>query len=387
MRTGNLFAVLAGTALLCSGAPASAATLRVDDDHAQCPKAAFTTVQQGIDAAAPFDVILVCAGVYDHARIDPGRDHLTLRAQGAASFQRDWESPAPAPNAFVWDQAIGTRIEGFHFGEPTRYDAVNAPHPCRLEGLPAPAVLDGTNTVFRGNEIENWLFWSSDIVDEDGELLGTDFGYCSQDPYPSVAAGGSASILRNHLDYTGSTGAVKVTGVATIRDNTIVSSVMDEDSGLGPNFNDSVIDVLGTAVIQRNLVQGPPHPYIGHAGVAINIRGGAGSIVGAQNGSVDGMGNTVVTGLPENPWAAIGIRVAAPRTRVGDNTVGELDNYGILAETGSDTSRFFGNEVHDAFPPCGDRTTGNRTAGTANTWTDNVADAPTSEPPEICPEG
>src|SRR5436190_2464167 len=43
---------------------ASAATLTVDDDHAQCPGATFTSIQAAVVAASPNDKINVCPGTY-----------------------------------------------------------------------------------------------------------------------------------------------------------------------------------------------------------------------------------------------------------------------------------------------------------------------------------
>ncbi|UMG93583.1 Ig-like domain-containing protein [Nocardioides sp. TF02-7] len=37
----------------------------VDDDRAECPDAGFTSIQDAVDHAAPWDTIVVCAGVYD----------------------------------------------------------------------------------------------------------------------------------------------------------------------------------------------------------------------------------------------------------------------------------------------------------------------------------
>lgn len=39
----------------------------VDDDKAQCPTANFTSIQQAVDFAAPWDTIVVCEGVYEES--------------------------------------------------------------------------------------------------------------------------------------------------------------------------------------------------------------------------------------------------------------------------------------------------------------------------------
>jgi|GEM_PF-4306467 hypothetical protein len=53
-------------ALIAALAPTSAyaSTWTVDDDKADCPNAAFTSIQAAIDQAAPWDTVVVCAGEY-----------------------------------------------------------------------------------------------------------------------------------------------------------------------------------------------------------------------------------------------------------------------------------------------------------------------------------
>jgi hypothetical protein len=249
--------------------------------------------------------------------------------------------------------------------------------------------LDGTSTVFRGNSIENWLFWSTDYYDDQGELVGGEWGWC-QAAGPSLTVSGRASVLRNQIDYTGTTGAIRITGNGTIRDNDLrMSNEYDEESGFGPTFQHSVIDVLGIATIQRNEILGSPSPNSGHAGVAINIHGAPGSIVGAQNSTVAGQGNVIDSPIEGREFRATGIRVASGRTRVGGNHIGNVEGVGILAESGSDGSSFFENAVMGGYPPCRDETSGYRTAGTANRWYANATnadpDSNASEPPGICP--
>jgi hypothetical protein len=83
-------AVVAVLALSVPASAASAATTRVvDDDHAQCPNAAFTSIQAAVNAAAAGDTIAICAGTYretagpgdpNAVRIDKP---LTVRGAGA----------------------------------------------------------------------------------------------------------------------------------------------------------------------------------------------------------------------------------------------------------------------------------------------------------------
>lgn len=57
-------ALCVSLALLAAPASASASTITVDDDKAQCPNASYTSIQSAIDQAAPWDTIIVCDGLY-----------------------------------------------------------------------------------------------------------------------------------------------------------------------------------------------------------------------------------------------------------------------------------------------------------------------------------
>jgi hypothetical protein len=49
------------------GEAAANTTWVVDDDRAQCPDAGFTSIQDAVDFAAPWDTIVVCEGVYEES--------------------------------------------------------------------------------------------------------------------------------------------------------------------------------------------------------------------------------------------------------------------------------------------------------------------------------
>ena len=65
MRRRVSFACLPAMVGVLLAAPAApAATLTVDDDRADCPAAAYTSVQAAVDAAAPGDTVVICPGDY-----------------------------------------------------------------------------------------------------------------------------------------------------------------------------------------------------------------------------------------------------------------------------------------------------------------------------------
>jgi hypothetical protein len=77
LRCG-LLPVLVGAGVLCSAQGAFAATLTVDDDKADCPAAAYTTVQAAVDAAATGDTVVVCPGRYVEGNGSPGTNAVTI---------------------------------------------------------------------------------------------------------------------------------------------------------------------------------------------------------------------------------------------------------------------------------------------------------------------
>lgn len=63
-------------ALLIAPTAAQASTWTVDDDKAQCPTAKFTSIQDAVDYAAPYDTIIVCDGLYQEHSTPTNGSHL-----------------------------------------------------------------------------------------------------------------------------------------------------------------------------------------------------------------------------------------------------------------------------------------------------------------------
>ena len=74
--------VLAAAALPLVPAAAQASTWTVDDDGAQCSSAAFTSIQEAVDQAAPHDTIIVCDGLYQE-RSTPTNGSISPTQPGA----------------------------------------------------------------------------------------------------------------------------------------------------------------------------------------------------------------------------------------------------------------------------------------------------------------
>ena len=131
--------VLAGALSLRAG-PAAAATLIVDDDRSQCPRAQHTSIAAAIadHRAAPGATVVVCPGRYAEA-VTVTAPGLTLKAHGggnAAPVRCFDESPQPidptraavvagAPYSFNL-AADGVQLRGFVI-EGADYGIVTAP--------------------------------------------------------------------------------------------------------------------------------------------------------------------------------------------------------------------------------------------------------------------
>ena len=90
MRRRVSFACLPAVVGALLAAPAApAATLSVDDDRQDCTAAAYTSVQDAIDAAAPGDTVAICPGHYAEGNGPPNTNALkidktiTLKGAGA----------------------------------------------------------------------------------------------------------------------------------------------------------------------------------------------------------------------------------------------------------------------------------------------------------------
>src|SRR5207237_2179540 len=84
------------------------AMLMVDDDHAQCPTAQYTSINAAVAAAQPGDTIHVCAGTY----------HESVTVNKTLTFVADHHGgdvivdPGATGSGFNV-QANGVRIQGF----------------------------------------------------------------------------------------------------------------------------------------------------------------------------------------------------------------------------------------------------------------------------------
>jgi parallel beta-helix repeat protein len=195
--------------------PATAVTLLVDDDAAQCPTAQWRSIQEAVTAAAAGDTIEVCPGTYaEQVRIDPDKNGLTLRATmpRAATIQAP---PAPAnfgalPIVLV-DGARNVTLDGFVIQGPLSIV------------LCSPTVLAGV-MIERGGEVTVRRSVISAIRPVDQTLNWCFRGYGVAVVATSADPPTSASVAETRID-TYLSGGVHATGAgatATLTRNEIV---------------------------------------------------------------------------------------------------------------------------------------------------------------------
>ncbi len=136
----NRASAVVAAALFAALAPTSAyaSTWTVDDDKADCPNAAFTSIQAAVNQAAPWDTVVICAGTYSEQSVPASGNNspsqtgsrngltitkpLTLKGAGADKVTvRVVADPAAAGNTHEIEVESAAGTASFHL--------VNAPSP------------------------------------------------------------------------------------------------------------------------------------------------------------------------------------------------------------------------------------------------------------------
>ncbi|MBE2315084.1 hypothetical protein DVA67_003810 [Solirubrobacter sp. CPCC 204708] len=78
----NRVPAVVAAALIAALAPTSAyaSTWTVDDDKADCPNAAFTSIQAAVNQAAPWDTVVICAGIYEEQSVPTSGNNTPSQA-------------------------------------------------------------------------------------------------------------------------------------------------------------------------------------------------------------------------------------------------------------------------------------------------------------------
>jgi len=155
-----------------------------------------------------------------------------------------------------------------------------------------------------------------------------------------------------------------------------------------------VVNATGAVVADNVVVWRPTATVV--AGSAIYVGGGTTAVQISRNvvsaGAATGIRVTNVFGTPNVGLAVAGnqvigrqygVRLSGQRSgTVRDNNIARSTTVGILLDADNAGVTVAGNRIGQGPLDCQDASTGARTAGTANTWTGNIAVA--STPLGIC---
>lgn len=327
---------------------ATQADLVVDDDRVECQDADFTSIQAAVDEAQRGAEIQVCPGTYEEY-VDfngSGKDNITLFSQNRRQAEINAPNGGEVRDLITVDDATGVTVRGF-----------------RITG---PFPVTGCGQFFSGVFVLG--NGSADILDnritkirsEDPSLRGCQTGEAVY--FGASQTSGSGSVMNNRMDFYQKSGVVvnlEGSGV-NVRDNDIF--------GIGPTpvtaQNGVQVGFRGRANVQENTIRN--HVYTGSADDEFD----AGGIIltNRPNDETTVRGNTVT----ENDYN-IGL-FGADRVEVsGNESTNSTKLAGIFVDENSRRNLFENNRALDNQEfDCRDRSDGTRTAGTANTWTNNV---------------
>ena len=385
----------------------ASATLLVDDNHAQCPAAAYTTISSAVAAASAGDTIHVCAGIYPetvmvdkqltfagaHAGVDGRHNRGGLATEAVVD---------DVNGGFIIGGAVnGVKIDGFTI-EGAGSDAVGADG---VEAFQGSSGLSLVNNIIRDN-LEGINFQNPDgnqpALIQHNNFINNNNGTTAEGGtgvFISNGPANSTTIIQNRftghrqtaINFAGSSNhsvGLVVDGNQSINDATFVVATNSDNAAVDSNSVSFSGSSNGTAIldfgsnndlrIMYNTINGGNGS--GTSGIKLADFSGAPSV------------GTTVTGnrVMGRNW---GIRVTAPSGPTGytsalinGNTVTGSAAIGIWVQTGSSGNVVTRNSVTGttgAFA-CEDDTTGPLTAGTANHWSRDSGGTTPSSPQGIC---
>jgi hypothetical protein len=390
-------AVLGLTGMLIASKPAAAATLVVDDDKVQCPHAAYTSIQDAVNDAAPGDTIKVCAGTYHE---DVGINK-TLILHGAGPAPKD-RTGDPTKEAIVQPTVVGMDV--------TADDVVISGF--TVEDVPSrPGIQTSelhSGYLIRGNRFNdnpnngvglrlNSSGAKKSIVEHN--YFNGDSAAAETDGIFSNTGLHNVVIRDNTFFRNDSAGIVLTTlGGGTISDVTVLDNKSIEDGSLIALFT-----APGT-IITKNEVVRPQGSGIfigqGNDGAVItNNKVSNGLARGIRVNALD-FGGPSSTGLEishNDIRNMAGSGIAIRSTSMTDSLIsrnvslnngqdisGTFGRDGIQIDSGGNSGNTITRNKMEHNPEfdARDDTIGTGTAGTANTWTRN--NCQTSSPSGLC---
>jgi hypothetical protein len=337
----------------------------VDDDRKQCPRASFQRIQSAIHASAPGDRVEVCAGSYTEYLRIVERSRLELVARGAVTvkFPRIVTRPVRRfPHALLYvNNSDEVDVRGFTLSGPFASGPTCA-EPKSREVHSGIAVESSGGALIADNTVTKML------------AANPAMRTCESDGYGVLIRGGdnigaaTADVVENRISRYQAAG-VRVSddqASARVEANTI------DGAGLSAPESAVGIHVFGNvdAFLEDNHVFGNTVPGGEHAGLGI--------FVSSTTRFVSLVGN-----VAERNDTNIVVSFVRNALFVDNTALDAVTGSGILVGSISRDNVFRGNSARrNATFDCQDQSRGSGTAGTANTWEDNIGER--SSPAGIC---
>jgi hypothetical protein len=394
MNRGHLAALLCVASFSAAAAPASASnTLVVDDDHAQCPTAAYTTIQSAVDAAAPGDRILVCRGTYpEQVTIPAGKDRISLLSKEL------WKAVIQAPPVMAPPFAI-VRVNGAKDVGITAFT------------IQGPATIPGTVQV--GVQVDGGgsagIFLNHVTHIRDNPLNGNQYGVGILVGRRTQATTGSAVISGNVvddyqkggivIDNAGSKGTVTFNAVKGVGPTgAIAQNGIQVSGGADANINHNSVSnniftvqtfessgILASQPGKAKIEENASHHNDG--GVVAQFSDANTTIEenASYSNTFEGVELTAVQGSIarenatfKNGDSGVGLFFGTMGAQVLYNRSTDNANDGLFADSDTSGNTFKSNvALRNANFDCEDAS-----PGPANTWINNIG--VTASPPTIC---
>jgi hypothetical protein len=378
VRRGLAVAAIAAGIAAFGAAPALADnhghTLKVDDDHAQCPDAQYTSIQAAVTAAGPGDTVLVCPGTYtEQVRVQSHqKDGLNLVSQ--KPFQAVIQSPPVQtfPKAIVLiENADRVSLFGFTVKGPFVEPGCGSPIP---DTDPSNPVIDVHKGVYVKNGFRELIVGNhiTQIQNSVPALFGCQDGVAVQVGRSGETATGSAAVSFNLIDDYQKGGVVvdNAGSFAALNHNIIRAA-----TAVQPNIAPNGVQISRGAGAEVSYNKVSRNKFLGNrdAGSGSGIllfQPGAGKVDVNHNESFDND-----DGLP---------LIDADRELIRENYSHDNVIYdGLFADADSTQNVFRENvALRNAEHDCHDDSNGNGTAGTANSWKNNTG--ATQNRPGLC---
>jgi hypothetical protein len=389
----------------------------VDDDVVagdgpdSCDSAGYSSIQDAIDDSAAGDWVLVCPGTYTEELVIP----TGVKVRAMPNFRAKIVAPAVGSTVLVSMPGDGARLRGFVMQIPAGASIPLVRPFSVCHGYAAAVLVTGNNAVVRDNRIiatgEQTLTGSCGydygiVVGGHGDsaTARVTFNWVTDFKFGGILVEDTDSyawVRRNTLRFFHESDCTifTVSCSVNVRSNSLLNESFPRTFGIG-------VESSARADISYNWVGSGPNACVGVClftvdpptqalewGIALTALDGAETtdvhhnVVKRVVGGIvtqDGADGAVVQ-YNRVSYGHYGLQIG------GDNDEWHHNEVWANAEGGSAAPGASGNNIHDnnfhdnTSWDCHDQSSGSGTAGTANTWQDNVGAS--DSPDGLCGPG